>query len=63
MKMKWMQKIFNVKTLNSRKQIFCPECESNSFEKLNLRKILRKSIIGVDYNQHYQFYTMVATLI
>ena len=43
MKMKWMQKILNVKTLNSRKQIFCPECESNSFEKINLRKILRKS--------------------
>ena len=28
----------NVKTLNSRKQIFCPECESTSFVKINLRK-------------------------
>ena len=38
-----MQKILNVKTLNSWKQVFCPECESNSFVKINLRKILRKS--------------------
>ena len=38
-----MQKILNVKTLNSQKQIFCPECESTSFVKVNLRKILRKS--------------------
>ena len=33
----------NVKTLNLRKQIFFPECESTSFLKINLRKILRKS--------------------
>ena len=33
-----MQLILNVKTLNSRKQIFCPECESTSFVKINLRK-------------------------
>ena len=38
-----MQTILNVKTLNLRKQIFCPECESTSFVKINLRKILRKS--------------------
>ena len=33
----------NVKTLNLRKQILFPECESTSFLKINLRKILRKS--------------------
>ena len=33
----------NVKTLNLQKQIFCPECESTSFVKINLHKILRKS--------------------
>ena len=41
-----MQTILNVKTLNSRKQIFCPECESTLFVKIvhkNLRKILRKN--------------------
>ena len=38
-----MQTTSNVKTLNSRKQIFCPESESTSFVKINLRKILRKS--------------------
>ena len=38
-----LQNILNVKTLNSRKQIFCPECESTSFVKINLRKILRTS--------------------
>ena len=31
----------NVKTLNLQKQIFCPECESTSFVKINLHKILR----------------------
>ena len=38
-----MQKILNVKTLNLRKQNFCPECESTLFVKINLSKILRKS--------------------
>ena len=38
-----MDKILNVKTLNLRKQIFWPECESTSFVKVNLRKMLRKS--------------------
>ena len=34
----------NVKTLNLRKQIFFPECESTSFLKINLRKILSSFI-------------------
>ena len=38
-----MQTILNVKTLNSRKQIFCPECEISSFIKINLHKTLMKS--------------------
>ena len=38
-----MQTILNVKTLNSRKEFFYPECESTSFGKINLRKVLRKS--------------------
>ena len=38
-----MQTILNVNTLNSRKEIFCPECESTSFVKINLRKILELS--------------------
>ena len=38
-----MQKILNVKTLNLRKRIFCLECESTLFVKINLSKILKKS--------------------
>ena len=38
-----MQKALNVKSLNLRKQIFCSECASTFFEKINLRKILRKN--------------------
>ena len=38
-----MQTILNVKTLNLQKEISCPEWESASFVKINLRKILRKS--------------------
>ena len=38
-----MQTILNVKALNSRKEIFCPESESTSFIKKHLPKILRKS--------------------
>ena len=38
-----MQTILNVKALTSREQVFCPECESTSFVKINPRKILRKS--------------------
>ena len=29
--------------MNLRKEIFCPECESTSFVKINLRKVLKKS--------------------
>ena len=36
-----MQAILNVKTLNSRKEIFYSECESTLFVKINLRQILR----------------------
>ena len=38
-----MQTVLNVKTLNSRKQVFCPEYESTLFVKINLDKFLRKS--------------------
>ena len=38
-----MQNILNVKILSLQKQMFCPECESTLFVKINLRKILRKS--------------------
>ena len=38
-----MKTILNVKTMNLRKEIFCPECESTSFVKINLRKVLKKS--------------------
>ena len=34
-----MQTILNGKTLNSRKKIFCQECESTSVVKISLRKI------------------------
>ena len=34
-----MQTILNVKTLNLQKQIFCQECESTSFVKINLREM------------------------
>ena len=34
-----MQTMLNVKTLNFQKQIFCKECESTSFAKINLRKM------------------------
>ena len=34
-----MQTILNVKTVNSRKQIFCQECESTLFVKTNLHKM------------------------
>ena len=43
-----------VKTLNLQKQIFCPECESTSFVKINLHKILRKNnFIIYIYNYIY----------
>ena len=38
-----MKTILNVETMNLRKEIFCPECESTSFVKINLRKVLKKS--------------------
>ena len=34
-----MQTILNVKTVNSRKQIFCQECEGTLFVKTNLNKM------------------------
>ena len=37
-----MQTIVNVKTLNLRKQNFCPECKSTLFVKINLCNVLRK---------------------
>ena len=37
-----IQTVLNGKTLNSRKQIFCPEYTNTSLVKINLHKILRK---------------------
>ena len=37
-----MQTIVNVKTLNLRKQNFCPERKSTLFVKINLCNVLRK---------------------
>ena len=37
-----MQTILNIKTLNSRKNSFCPDCESTSFVKINIRKFKDK---------------------
>ena len=58
-----MQTILHVKTLNSRKQISCPECESTSLAKINLRKISSKINRSRLLTNVTDVNTMVTTLI